>query len=82
MHELLFPIVSNFGKLWGVAGMLERGRDLLVAEDFWDFLGGHGAYKELLDCFLEVGIAMRAEIDGILKGLMYKIFYDLRYNGE
>jgi hypothetical protein len=27
------------------------------------FLGGKGAYKDLLDCFERVGIEMRPEID-------------------
>ncbi len=34
-----------------------------VAEEFWDFLGGKGAYKDLLDCFEKVGIELRPEID-------------------
>lgn len=35
----------------------------MVAERFWDFLGGEGAYDDLLDCFERVGIEMREEID-------------------
>ncbi len=31
--------------------MLDLDNELKVAEEFWDFLGGKGAYKELLDCF-------------------------------
>ncbi|MGC8685668.1 MAG: TdeIII family type II restriction endonuclease, partial [bacterium] len=34
-----------------------------VVEEFWDFLGGKGAYKELLNCFERVGIELRTEID-------------------
>jgi len=37
--------------------------ELKVAEEFWDFLGGEGAYNELLDCFERVGIELRPEID-------------------
>lgn len=48
---------------WTMAGMLDVKEELKVAEDFWDFLGGEGAYHELLDCFEEVGIELSPEID-------------------
>jgi type II restriction enzyme len=37
--------------------------ELKVADEFWDFLGGDGAYQDLLDCFERVGIELRPEID-------------------
>ncbi|MFP4664010.1 MAG: TdeIII family type II restriction endonuclease [Bacteroidales bacterium] len=48
---------------WTMAGMLDLEKELKVAEEFWDFLGGEGAYNELLNCFERVGIKMRNEID-------------------
>ncbi len=48
---------------WTLKGMLDIDKELKVAEEFWDFLGGKGAYSELLDCFKRVGIELRAEID-------------------
>ena len=48
---------------WTMAGMLDLHNELKVAEEFWDFLGGKGAYGDLLDCFERVGIEMREEID-------------------
>ena len=48
---------------WTMKGMLDLGEELKVAEEFWDFLGGQGAYNELLDCFERVGIEIRPEID-------------------
>lgn len=48
---------------WTLKGMLDLDRELKVAEEFWDFLGGDGAYLELLDCFERVGIELRPEID-------------------
>jgi type II restriction enzyme len=48
---------------WTMAGMLDLENELKVAEEFWDFLGGRGAYEELLDCFEKAGIALRPEID-------------------
>lgn len=48
---------------WTMAGMLDLKNELKVAEEFWDFLGGKGAYESLLDCFEQVGIELRPEID-------------------
>ena len=48
---------------WTMAGMLDLEKELKVAEKFWDFMGGEGAYNYLLDCFEKVGVEMREEID-------------------
>lgn len=48
---------------WTMRGMLDLPNELKVAEEFWDFLGGKGTFKELLDCFERVGIELRPEID-------------------
>ena len=48
---------------WTMAGMLDLEKELKVADEFWDFLGGQGTYKDLLDCFERVGIELRKEID-------------------
>ncbi len=48
---------------WTLKGMLDLENELKVAKEFWDFLGGEGAYEELLNCFERVGIELRPEID-------------------
>jgi type II restriction enzyme len=48
---------------WTMKGMLDLENELKVAEEFWDFLGGKGAYDDLLDCFEAVGLELRPEID-------------------
>lgn len=48
---------------WTLKGMLDLDQELKVADEFWDFLGGTGAYEELLNCFERVGIQLRPEID-------------------
>lgn len=48
---------------WTMRGMLDLPHELKVAEEFWDFSGGAGAYNDLLDCFERVGIELRSEID-------------------
>jgi hypothetical protein len=48
---------------WTMRGMLDLKEELKVAEEFWDFLGGEGAYQNLLDIFERVGVELRTEID-------------------
>lgn len=48
---------------WTMRGMLDLDKELKVGKEFWDFIGGEGAYEELLDCFERVGIELREEID-------------------
>ena len=48
---------------WTMRGMLDLDYELKVAGEFWDFVGGEGAYEDLLDCFERVGIELRSEID-------------------
>ena len=44
-------------------GMIDLETELKVADEFWDFLGGVGAYTDLLDIFERIGIELRPEID-------------------
>lgn len=48
---------------WTMRGMIDLKNELKVADEFWDFIGGNGAYQELLGCFEKVGIELRPEID-------------------
>ncbi len=48
---------------WTMAGMFDLKKELKVANEFWDFLGGDNTYDALIECFTEVGIEMRDEID-------------------
>lgn len=50
-------------KSWQLRGMLDLDHELLVGKAFWDFVGGEGAYEDLLDCFETAGIILRPEID-------------------
>jgi len=65
------PYAPSPYKRWTMKGMLDLREEILVAEEFWDFLGGEGAYRDLLDCFEEAGIELRPEIDA----------YFARFNG-
>ena len=59
-------------QFWTLAGMLDLENELKVAEEFWDFLGGKGAYNELLDCFEQAGIELRPQIDEYFKNFNTK----------
>lgn len=48
---------------WTMRGMIDLKNELKVADEFWDFLGGEGAYEDLLKCFERIGIELRKEID-------------------
>lgn len=48
---------------WTMRGMFDLNKEVLVAEELWDFIGGEGAYKDLLVCFEQAGIELRPEID-------------------
>lgn len=48
---------------WTLKGFIDDKKELLVGKEFWDFLGGDGAYEDLLDCFESVGVKLRQIID-------------------
>lgn len=50
-------------KRWTMKGMLDLKKEVMVADEFWNFLAGEGTYDELLDCFEQAGIELRPEID-------------------
>ena len=48
---------------WTMRGMMDLEKELKVAQELWDFVGGEGAYDDLLGCFERAGIEMAEEID-------------------
>jgi type II restriction enzyme len=57
------PFFPKPYKSWQMRAMIDVENELMVAENFWDFLGGKGAYNDLLDCFEQAGMELRPEID-------------------
>lgn len=49
------PYFTGQYRRWTVTTFFKTGEDLLVGKEFWDFIGGKGAYEELLSVFKEVG---------------------------
>lgn len=52
---------------WTLRGMLDLEKELFVGQEFWDFLGGEGAYQWVLDAFERAGVEMRPELDAYFK---------------
>ncbi|MFC1799288.1 TdeIII family type II restriction endonuclease [Candidatus Eisenbacteria bacterium] len=48
---------------WTLKGLFDIPNEIMVAAEFWDFLGGEDTYSELLDIFQSVGLKLRPEID-------------------
>lgn len=48
---------------WTLQGLFDLQNEILVADEFWNFLGGENTYPELLDVFEQTGITLRPEID-------------------
>ena len=57
------PYYPKLYSRWTMAGMLDLEKELKVAEEFWDFLGGDETYNKLLDIFEEVGLELRDEMN-------------------
>ena len=57
------PYHPNPYARWTLAGMFDVKNELKVGKEYSDFIGGEGAYHELLDIFENVGIKMREEIN-------------------
>lgn len=43
-------------------GVLERGKEFLIGEEYWDFLGGQHSFKQLLELFDLIGKRFKAKI--------------------
>jgi hypothetical protein len=50
-----------------LVGLLKPGEDLLIGEDYWNFLGGENTFEELLILFDKVGKTYKANIDQKIK---------------
>ena len=57
------PYAPKPYKRWTLRGMFAENQ-LLVGEDFWNFLAGNQPiYQQLLDCFERAGEVLRAKVD-------------------
>ena len=54
---------------WTCLKFFDKGKDFLIGKDFWDFLGGNGAYEELIDIYEKVGEEIRPVLDQKFKDI-------------
>ncbi|MDE0468417.1 MAG: TdeIII family type II restriction endonuclease [Candidatus Poribacteria bacterium] len=66
------PYEPKLYERWTMKGMLDLNREVLIAEELWDFLGGEGSYADLLDAFEMAGIELRPEIDSYFEKFRYE----------
>lgn len=48
---------------WTLKGLYDLDNEILVGEEFWNFVVGDNIYQELLDVFQSVGDELREEVD-------------------
>ncbi len=44
-------------------GMMDYGKDFLIGDEYWDFIGGKNTFEELLEVFDKVGKDFKSELD-------------------
>lgn len=61
------PYSPNPYSTWEMKGMLDIKKEVMIGQEFWDFLGGVDCYSEVLKCIEEIGIEIRSEIDNLFR---------------
>jgi hypothetical protein len=57
---------------WTCLKFFDQGNDFLIGKDFWDFLGGKGAYKKLIKIYEQIGEEIRPTLDKKFKTIAKK----------
>ena len=52
---------------WTLKGLFDLNEEILIGQEFWNFLGGKGTFEELLKIFEEVGKELYPEIESKIK---------------
>lgn len=52
---------------WTLQGLFDLENEVLVGKEFWDFIGGSGAYEDILFVFEQAGIELYDEIEAKMK---------------
>jgi len=56
------PYYPNLYDRFTVQGLMKPGEDLLIGEQYWDYIGGKNTFTELLELFDVVGKAYKEKI--------------------
>ncbi len=57
---------------WTCLKFFDEGGDFLIGKEFWDFLGGNGAYADLINIYKKVGKEIRPLLDKKMKTIIGK----------
>lgn len=66
------PYYPKGYKRWTCLKFFDEGNDFLIGQDFWDFLGGEGAYEELIAIYEKVGEEIRPILEKKFKSIEQK----------
>lgn len=64
------PYAPQEYQRWTCIRFFDEGNDFLIGKDFWDFLGGSGAYEDLIRIYEEVGEEIRLELEKKFKKII------------
>ena len=64
------PYAPKEYQRWTCIKFFDKGNDFLIGKDFWDFLGGAGAYEDLIKIYEEVGEEIRPELEKKFKEII------------
>lgn len=64
------PYAPQEYQRWTCVKFFDKGNDFLIGKDFWDFLGGSGAYEDLIKIYEEVGEAIRPKLENKFKKII------------
>ncbi|MFH0770835.1 MAG: TdeIII family type II restriction endonuclease [Candidatus Peregrinibacteria bacterium] len=63
------PYAPQEYQRWTCLKFFDPGEDFLIGKSFWDFLGGRGAYEDLIHIYETVGEEIRPVLEKKLKSL-------------
>lgn len=64
------PYAPQEYQRWTCIKFFDKGRDFLIGKDFWDYLGGAGAFDDLVKIYEEVGEEIRPELEKKFKKII------------
>lgn len=66
------PYYPKDYKHFPIKGIIDERKELLIGEDFWDFIGGSGTYREIIQIFDEVGKSIKPQISQKINEIISK----------
>ena len=64
------PYAPEEYQRWTCIKFFDKGKDFLIGKDFWDYLGGVGAFEDLIKIYEEVGEEIRPELEKKFKKII------------